>query len=389
MAPLLVLSLLEFARGALIIGLIPLYGQIVGRFDLSIIGTAISLLYLLDNLFRLPAGWLTDHYGGKWLISGGIVISACGILLIYMHWNAISFITGAGLFGLGVSPVWPAVITGITAKMPLHHIGEALSKVFMAWLVGAGSGMVIVNYMMGYSYTIAFSLVLGTLGIALMLNIFGFSPPTIREKVISTSTFMKELTRELISLWILYPGMFVQTMSIGILTPIIAIYARTVFGLSTGQFAYFLIGAGAFTVLLLIPSGILADRLGVKGPLIAGFLLAAIGLVLLPMQKAVSHALLVGILIGIAYSLILPAWNGLMARVVSPEKMGSMWAVFMTIEGIGTSAGAYTGGIVGSTFGYQAPFLVSAFILASMAVFYASGNIDKFVNETKLGGEGI
>ena len=95
----------------------------------------------------------------------------------------------------------------------------------------------------------------------------------------------------------------------------------------------------------------------------------------------IDYALLVGAMIGIAYSLILPAWNGLMARAVSPEKMGTMWAVFMTIEGMGTAAGAYIGGKVGDNFGQQAPFLVSAFVLATMVIFYVSGNIDKFIKE--------
>lgn len=381
MAPLFVLGLLEFARGALVISLIALYGQFVAGFNLSIIGTAISLLYLLDNLFRLPAGWLTDRWGGKWLISVGIVISAFGILLIYMHWNASFFILGAGLFGLGVAPVWPAVISGIAARMPLHHIGEALSKVFIAWLVGAGAGMVVINYLIGYSYVIAFAILWLVLAIAMLLTVIGNLPRIVPEKISSTSAFLKELSKELISLRILYPGMFVQTMSIGLMTPVIAIYARTVFGFSAEQFAYFIIGGGAFTVILLVPAGKLADRLGVKGPLIGGFSLASIGLLLLPMQKVVTHALLVGALIGIAYSLILPAWNGLMARAVSQEKMGTMWAVFMTIEGIGTAVGAYVGGKVGDNFGPQAPFFVSALVLAMMVVFYASGNIDKFIKE--------
>jgi MFS family permease len=298
-----------------------------------------------------------------------------------MHWNANYFILGAGLFGLGVSPVWPAVISGIAAKMPLHHIGEALSKVFIAWLVGAGAGMVVINYVIGPSYALAFGILQGVLALAFLLALIGKLPRVVPKNVLSTSVFFKELGQELISLWILYPGMFVQTMSIGLLTPVISIYARTVFGFSTEQFAYFLIGSGAFTVILLVPTGKLADRLGVKGPLIAGFLLAAVGLALLPMQKNVTHAMMVGAMIGIAYSLILPAWNGLMARAVSPEKMGTMWATFMTIEGIGTAAGAYIGGKVGTTFGAQAPFLVSAFVLATMVVFYASGNIDRFLKK--------
>jgi DHA1 family multidrug resistance protein-like MFS transporter len=380
MAPLFVLGLLEFVRQALVISLIPLYGQFVGGFNLTTIGTAIFLLYLLDILFRLPAGWLTDRLGGKLVISGGIVISSLGILLMYLYWNNSFFMLGSALFGLGIAPLWPAVISEVTAKLSLHNIGEALSKVFIAWLVGAGSGMIVINYIIGHSsYGLSFAVLLGVMALALLLTISSDLPRVYSKEILPTAIFLKELGKELLHLKILYPGMFVQTMCIGIMTPVIAIYARTVFGFSADQFAYFLISGGALTVLLLVPGGKLADRLGVKRPLITGFSLATIGLVLLPLQRIASHAMFIGALIGISYALILPAWNGLIARVVSREKMGTMWAIFMTIEGMGMAIGAYVGGQVWDNFGPQTPFWVCAFILGSMVIFYSSVNIDKLV----------
>ncbi len=378
--PLLVLGLIEFVRGALVFSLIPLFGQSVAGFSLSVIGTAIALHYLFDNLFRLLAGWLVDRMGGKALLSGGIVFSSLGLFIIYEHWSVTWFLLGTGLFGLGTAPLWPTVIAGIAAKIPLAQLGEALSKVFVAWLVGAGLGSVIVNFILGRSYSEAF-LALGViLLIALMLALLGQFPRVVREVQLPLPTYFRELWRELLELRLLYPGMFSQTMSVGILMPIIAIYAKTVLGFNTDQFSYLLVGGGSFTVLLLIPAGKIADRWGVKRPLIGGFLLAGVCLVLLPLQKTVFWALVVGAFLGISYSLILPAWNGLQARVVSPEKRGTMWAIFMTIEGIGTASGAFIGGKVSDIFGRQSPFYVSATVLIAMAIFYALGNIDKLIN---------
>lgn len=379
MTPLFVLGLVEFVRGALVFSLIPLYGQFVGGYSLGVIGTAISLHYLLDNVFRLPAGWLTDRIGGKWLMAAGVVVSASGVYMLYAHWNVTLFMVGAALFGLGTAPVWPTVIAGVAAKMPLHQLGEALSKVFIAWLVGAGLGPVIINFIIGRSYGLAFFLLLGVLALALLLTVFGRLPRAHIKDGVSLKDFFKELLGEVVELKILYPGMFVQTMSIGILMPVIAIYAETVFGFKPEQFSYLLIGGGAFTVLLLLPAGKFADRMGVKGPLIGGFLVASLCLVLLPLQRILWHAAVVGACLGIAYSFILPAWNGLQARVVSPEKRGSMWAFFMAVEGVGTATGAYVGGKVSELFGRQAPFWTSALVLAAMAVFYAMGNIDKLI----------
>lgn len=380
MNPLFVLGLMEFVRGALVFSILPLYGQFAAGFSLETIGTAISLHYLLDNVFRLPAGWVTDRFGGKMLVAAGIVVCSLAVGLMYYHLNTFSFLLGAAVFGFGISPVWPVVISGISAKMPANQMGEALSKVFMAWLIGAGAGPVIVNFVIGKSYSLTFSIILGAMAVAFLLTLVMDAPERTLQKSLSFLVFLKGLSRELISLKALYPGMFVQTVSIGILMPVIAIYARKVFGLSPAQFNYLLIGTGIFTVILLVPAGKLADRLGVKRPLVGGFLMAAGCLILLPMQKEVIGVLIVGAFLGISYSFILPAWNGLMARAVSAEKRGTMWAVFMTIEGLGTAAGAYIGGKVWDTYGPQAPFHVSAFFVASMAIFYTFGNIEKLID---------
>lgn len=371
MFPLIVLGLMEFVRGALVFTLLPYYGQYAAGFSVGVIGTAISLHYVFDNLFRLPAGWMVDRFGGKWLVTAGLVISGLGVFLVYTHHNALFFIMGAALFGLGVSPAWPAVISGAVANMPAHQTGEALSKVFIAWLVGAGLGPVAVNFVIGKSYGVSFMLLFGVLTAAVVLTAVTLSHSADMANPLPKAIFLKELLRELFSLRVLYPGMFVQTLSVGILTPIFAIYGREELGLTPSQLNYFLIGAGIFTVLLLVPAGKFADRLGVKWPLAGGFLGAAVSLLLFPMQKSVVLAMIVAIGVGISYSFILPAWNGLMAKVVSPEKRGTMWAVFMTIEGLGTAVGAYIGGKVWDVLGHWAPFYTSAFFLGTMAAFYA------------------
>ncbi|HWQ89038.1 MAG TPA: MFS transporter [Desulfitobacteriaceae bacterium] len=382
MNPLLVLGMIEFVRGALILSLTPLFGQSVAGYSLGVIGTAISLHYLFDNLFRLPAGWVVDQMGGKAMLAGGIILSGIGLFLIYAHWSVTWFMLGAVLYGLGTAPLWPTVITGIAAKIPIAQLGEVMSKVFIAWLVGAGLGPVIINFILGYSFARAFLFLGVLLFFAFILTLAGQYGQIGNQIKQALPHYFQELRQEILGLRLLYPGMFIQTMSVGILMPIIAIYTQTVWGFRPDQFSYFLIGGGSFTVLLLIPAGRITDRWGIKGPLIGGFFLAGICLVLLPLQKSVYLALIVCVFLGISYSFILPAWNSLQARAVSPEKRGTMWAIFMTIEGIGTASGAFIGGKVTDVFGQQSPFYVSSVVLLAMALFYALGNIDKLIQPT-------
>lgn len=382
-----VLGLVEFVRGALIFSLLPLYGVLVAKYSLDLISSAIALHYLLDNICRLPVGWITDRIGGKWLMSAGVFLSSIGVYLLYTHWSVTFFMLGAVIFGIGVSPVWPVVISGIAAKVPLNKLGEALSKVFMAWLIGAGLGPVLINFVINWSYPMAFWILIVVLGGAFLLILFTKVPKISLKKQSSSMEFFKELLKEIASIKLLYPGMFVQTMSIGILIPILALYARSVFGFNSVQLNYLLIGCGAFTIILLIPAGKIVDRIGIKGPLVGGFSLAAISLVLLPLQSNFALVLIVGVFLGISYSFILPSWNGLMARAVSPEKRGTMWAVFMTIEGLGTSLGVYVGGKMWESFGHQSPFFASAFVLGTMSIFYMFSNLNKLMVEGSRGNQ--
>lgn len=383
MTLLFLLGMAEFVRNALVLSLLPLYGQTIG-YSVGMIGTAISLQYLLDNAFRIPAGWLNDRRGGKWIITGGIVVSGCGLYLMYAHWNFNWFLIGAGLYGFGFAPVWPVVVAGVSARMPAARMSEALSRVFTCWLIGGGLGPVMINFIIGRSFGLAFKILLSGLLITVLIAVCGNFPPA-ADNQRSTRSSGGELIRQLFSLKAIYPGMFAQNMALGMIIPILAVYLRRAFGLSAGQYSLFLIGAGAFTVILLIPAGKLADRWGVKKPLICGFWLAAVSMALLPLQGIAAHALTVGAFIGIAYAFILPAWNGFLGRMVSPEIRGAMWAFFVTLEGLGVAAGSYVGGIMWDNFGQAAPFYGGAVVLAAIASFYSIWNMDTLVS---VNGEG-
>lgn len=119
----------------------------------------------------------------------------------------------------------------------MEQISEALSKVFIAWLVGSGAGPVLINFILGKSYSLSF-LALTLLLISAVVLLILTMPFNSQERSKSKplKLFFLELLRESFDFKALYPGMFVQTMSIGILIPVITVYAQTVFGISLEGF---------------------------------------------------------------------------------------------------------------------------------------------------------
>ncbi len=181
---------------------------------------------------------------------------------------------------------------------------------------------------------------------------------------------MREIIVHLREIRALFPGMFVQTLAIGILIPVLTPYARVVLGVSPQMQSVAMLTVGGATVILLPVMGKLIDRVGARPFLSGGFLLTAVALVLFTLQTSVWPAIGFMVLLGFSYAMILPSWNSVLDRAIDREKRGAMWGVFMTVEGLGTAAGPYIGGRLWQTVGPQAPFLLSASVVGVMGLVY-------------------
>ena len=64
----------------------------------------------------------------------------------------------------------------------------------------------------------------------------------------SVSTYLSEVRKSMSVSPLMFPAMFAQTFALGILTPILTLYAKEVLKLSSFQYSMFLIAGGAVTV---------------------------------------------------------------------------------------------------------------------------------------------
>jgi MFS family permease len=137
-------------------------------------------------------------------------------------------------------------------------------------------------------------------------------------------------------------------------------------------------GGGAM-VLALVPFGRLADRVGYRGVLTVGFALAATMLLVLISRHGLRQALPPIMLLGLAYAMILPAWNGLLTSSAPHERRGSLMGFFMTVEGAGFALGPPLGGALATMLGSSTwPFYGAALMLAAMTVLYALLPLQRF-----------
>jgi len=375
---LLVLFLMEFTRGAFFLTFLPLYAVNYLSISVALAGLAVSLHYLVETLFKGAAGWQLDQRGHTVIIYG-LFLGMAALLAIKMIPSASVLMIGSALFGLGSSPVWLAVISGV-APVQLKERAARMGIVFAVWLAGGGGGPIVINFFIALDYNIAFWLMIILWGAALVTTLVSLPGQTGTAGKTAGFSFKKEvvkMTRNQSVKKLLLPGMFLQTLAGGVLLPVLPIYAQNKIGLNPNQYAVLLLAGGTAAALSFLPMGRLADRVSLKLILGAGFGATAASLTLFSTVESAMTAYLLAALVGFSYAAVLPAWNNLLAKVISPERQATGWGVFSTIEGMGIAIGPALGGTAAKYLGIPAAIVISITILAVMSCFYLLYPVEK------------
>ncbi len=362
-----ILGLAEFARGALIVSLLPAFVTGPLGAPITIVGWALSSHYFLDTVFRGPSGWLVDRIGPPRVLTIGVAIEILALIGAMNTHSPDWVIVFVAILGIGTATHWPAVVTGTNRLTPPERRASIMGLVFAAWLTGAGLGPVFINFLLQGRDRTAFLVLIAADIVAFIFTIVVYDPRLshIHEAKDRVHNWLKTLK----PFRAVLPGMFVQNMTMGVMLPILQPFVSRVLHFNHWQFAELLVGSGAFTVLLLVPMGRFTDRFGLKVPLIAGFFLAGGSLAAVGLLRHFWPLIFAGGLLGFSYAMILPSWNAFLAGMIPKEIEGWLWGVFMTVEGMGMAVGPIIGARL---FGYRiwAPFMVSAAILLIMGVFY-------------------
>ncbi|MCL6634469.1 MAG: MFS transporter [Peptococcaceae bacterium] len=361
---------MEFTRGAFFLTFLPLYAVNCLSVSVATAGLAVSAHYLVETLCKGAAGWQLDRRGYPVLLCG-LALGLAALLIMKFYPSAPFLLVGSALFGLAVSPVWLAVISGV-APVQLKERAARMGVVFAVWLAGGGGGPVVINFFIARDYNTAFWLLIALWGAALALTaaLFPVAGTTIENTGFSFKKEILRMAQNQAVKKLLLPGMFLQTMAGSLLLPLLPLYAQNQIGLNPNQYAVLLLSGGAAAALSFLPMGRLADRIRLKTLLGTGFGMTALSLILFSTARNAASACLLAALVGFSYAVVLPAWNNLLARVISPERQATGWGVFATIEGMGVAIGPALGGVVAKSLDFSAAIILSTVVLAVMSCFY-------------------
>lgn len=362
----IILYLVEFVRGAALISFLPIYGKETLGLDLDVIGAAITAHYLIDTALKLGMGYLVHRFPVRRIIHLGLLASLVGMALMGWAHTPWIFISAAGLYGLGISPIWIFCLT----KVKEEGRGAQMGFLYMIWLVGLGSGPVVLNLVLARNETASYWIMVLVSAVAWLLSLL---IPKEAQADVETVPFRKQLAvlgTHLKDMRLLLPGMILQTLAAGMLQPILPSFVKDHLGMAPWQYTLLLLAGGGFTAAGLIPMGKLSDRLGKKWFLVTGFLLFGVALYGLTLGPVPLLAFIWAVILGLSYAAVLPAWNALLAAYVPPGQKGLGWGVLSAVEGVGGLLGPIIGGFAATSYGEPSVVLSTAVIFGIIGIIY-------------------
>lgn len=364
------LFLTEFSRIAVFFVFLPLYieNQMAALYNVA--GFAAGLHYLTDTAFKWIAGW-SFYRLGKFIPPAGLCLSLLSLLLAALWPNSVTILFSAFFSGVGVSPLWPAIITEL-APVEKADRSSQMGMIFTAWLAGAGCGLVGTSFLLTLGYLETLMVIISATVAALICSAAVTLMPTAHKvnRPSSIANIIKQVTGNPATTRILLPGMFLQTLSAGLLAIVLPTFASNKLGLGHGGYGMLVLAAGFFTILFLVPMGWLTSKLSLKIMLCGGFLCCGICLYTLALAGSSKTAFPLAALLGISYSSLLPAWNTLLSTAIPQEGQAAGWGIFSTMEGLGIALGPVLGGFVAQKYDAAPVLIMTSTIFTILSFIY-------------------
>lgn len=345
-------------------------------------------------LVSLPASSLSDIYGRKrfLLLSGFVFATAPFLYLFISKWWQLALVRF--YHGFATAIFVPVAEASMAEMFPTKR-GERMSLFTSVTYVGRSIAPFLGGYILFmtasttdplYNYHIMY-LAVGAAGLVAFVMALLFLTERKPQLVTVVEKSQKTMRR-------LYAGWGTLAKNHAVL--IVSFVQASLF-YSFGTVDYFLSGylkntlhfdffstaavSGSIIVLSIFVRfymGRLSDRIGRRKPIIAGLIICAAPLILLPFTSDLRIILLLALTYGFGIATATGATSALITELVPNHLIGGSTGFLDTTMDIGQTIGPIVGGfILGTSLGYVGLFLSPTLILLSACVVFALSNIEK------------
>ena len=356
----------------------------------TINGKVISMTAMASAIMLIPAGFLSDKFGRKWMIVGGAMF---GAMTLFYRSVAITespiiyaaFFTGLFMAFVQVSGV-PFLAENSTANERVHMFSLHFALMTIANVIGSFFGGVIADVLqvillIEATEAIRWALLIGaiifTIGLIPLLKLQNKSPEPLQLKVVVENAVLKEensLKRNLIYIFHFSFASLLIGFGSGLVVPYLNLYFSNRFDASNTYIGLILSLGSAMTAVAMLIGPLLVKKVGKVRALIIFQLLSIPFLIL----TAYTTSLLLASIGFLIRQALMNAGNPIQSavamEVVSDKYKGLANSVNQTVFQVGwATMGPVAAGLVmtfGSYWGYAYAFTITGGLYVASSTYY-------------------
>lgn len=312
---------------------------------------------LTEAIFRPSLGALSDRIGRKpFMLIGPALGIFTSIATIYTA-NPVIMVLLRGIDGVGLAAFWPAAFAAIGDAVDEKSRSMAMSVLNSSSMAGMALAFPLGGLAndLTRSHWGAFVFV----SIVFTITVIGgllFLPGGVRKHEhvaheeaphhIPDASEVKSLIR-------VVPDMITMSvivfLAIGLLMPIVKLYAMEQLGMSETKFGMMLMPVAAALGVLAVPFGRIADKWGKMVSVGYGLLICCLSIWFIAIVRSVWAAAGAGAILGVGFALAFPAWMAVVSIASPKDKGGQVMGAVGMAQGIGAMTGTALGSFIYAT----------------------------------------
>jgi len=347
-----------------------------GGEDHTLIGIALGAYGLTQAILQIPFGWLSDRFGRKPVIYGGLAVFALGSFIAADGTNIYLVILGRVAQGAGaISAAVMALTADLTREehrtKAMAMIGMTIGATFALSLIAAP----LLNRLIGVPGIFTLT---GALAIAAMLIVYRVVPDPRESHFHSEAEANPAQFRDVVrdpELLRLNFGVFVLhgvLMAMWVVVP----FALRSAGLAVDHHWQVYLPVLVCSVVLMLPAMIMGERRGRLKEVFVGAVAVVLASQLMFGGLAAHFWGLVASLLVFftGFNLLEASLPSIISRVAPVGARGTAIGVYSTVQFLGTFSGAAAGGFLSQHYGAPAVFFSGALVVAGWLAVAATMN---------------
>jgi multidrug resistance protein len=381
-SPLFLMALtifIDFTGFGLVIPLLPFWAEHLGAGPAGV-GLILTVYALAQFIFTPVLGKLSDHYGRKPVIFSSLLIEAVSFAFTALVGSLPLLLLARFIGGLGASNIGSAqaLVADVTPpERRARGMGMIGAAIGLGFVVGPALGGMLASVGPALPFWVAMGL-----AVVNALLVMCFLPETHRkQEVVASASSSNQGSRGLLTGWgkaLRYPAVtrlvminLLFTVAFAAMEAVFPLFTQHTFGWTARENGYIFTYVGFVVVLMqggLV--GRIVRRFGERTLLIAGLIMLAAGLALLPWSTNLALLFISLGILSAGDGAVTPAVSALLSFISPAEAQGETLGFAQGVAGLGRIVGPLAAGSLFAMAGPGSPFLIGS-ILVALAVVLA------------------